>query len=182
MPLQLLGPNIRDWSQSKSRRSHDHSFPEGIISGRTQKWKRGLFYDFKILLVVVILAQAFHITHQYLFLKFAEAWPEAEKSLTEFSADRGVAAFKLSIKPRLNKSKFGSQWVCVINCMLSGREIATNTNTNVCMTIMQNVTYFTRKLCCWQMPSRYVGVLFAYFNYLLELFGFKTCWFGRSQL
>ena len=21
--------------------------PEGIISGRTQKWKRGLFYDFK---------------------------------------------------------------------------------------------------------------------------------------
>ena len=94
MPLQLLGPNIRDWSQSKSRRSHDHSFPEGIISGRTQKWKRGLFYDFKILLVVVILAQAFHITHQYLFLKFAEAWPEAEKSLTEFSADRGVTAFK----------------------------------------------------------------------------------------
>ena len=103
--------NIRDWSQSKSRRSHDHSFPEGIISGRTQKWKRGLFYDFKILLVVVILAQAFHITHQYLFLKFAEAWPEAEKSLTEFSADRIVA-----IKSRLNKLKFGSQLVHVIAC------------------------------------------------------------------
>ena len=116
MPLQFLGPNIRDWSQIKSRRSHDLSFPEGIISGRTQKWKRGLFYDFKILLVVVILAQAFHITHQYLFLKFAEVWPEAEKSLTEFSADRGVAAFKPSIKPRLNKLKFGSQWVRVIAC------------------------------------------------------------------
>ena len=179
MPLQLLGPNIRDWSQSKSRRSHDHSFPEGIISGRTQKWKRGLFYDFKILLVVVILAQAFHITHQYLFLKFAEAWPEAEKSLTEFSADRGVAAFKPSIKPRLDKLKFGSQWVHVN--AVSGREIATNTSTNVCMTIMQNGTYFTRKLCCWRMPSRYVGVLFAYFDYLLESFGFKTCQFGGSQ-
>ena len=65
--------------------------------------------------------------------------------------------------------------------MLSGREIATNTNTNVCMTIMQNVTYFTRKLCCWRMPSRYVGVLFAYFDYLLESFGFKTCKFGGSH-
>ena len=32
------------------------------------------------------------------------------------------------------------------NCMLSGREIATNTSTNVCMTIMQNGTYFTGKL------------------------------------
>ena len=68
------------------------------------------------------------------------------------------------------------------NCMLSGREIATNTSTNVCMTIMQNGTYFTRKLCCWRMPSRYVGVLFAYFDYLLESFGFKTCRFGGSQL
>ena len=60
------------------------------------------------------------------------------------------------------------------NCMLSGREIATNTSTNVCMTIMQNGTYFTRKLCRWRTPSRYVGVLFAYFDYLLESFGFKT--------
>ena len=32
------------------------------------------------------------------------------------------------------------------NCMLTGREIATYTGTNVCMTIMQNDTYFTRKL------------------------------------
>ena len=67
------------------------------------------------------------------------------------------------------------------NCMLSGREIATNTSTNVCMTIMQNGTYFTRKLCRWRTPSRYVGVLFAYFDYLLESFGFKTCKFGESH-
>ena len=156
-------------------------FPKGSSVGEHISGNEGLFYDFKILLVVVILlAQAFHITHQYLFLKFAEAWPEAEKSLTEFSADRGVAAFKPSIKPRLNKLKFGSQWVHVN--AVSGREIATNTSTNVCMTIMQNGTYFTGKLCCWRMPSRYVGVLFAYFDYVLELFGFKTCWFGGSQL
>ena len=30
-------------------------------------------------------------------------------------------------------------------------------------------------------PSRYVGVLFAYFDYLLESFGFKTCKFGGSH-
>ena len=41
-------------------RRHDHSFPEGIISGRREKWERELFYDFKILQTVVILAQAFH--------------------------------------------------------------------------------------------------------------------------
>ena len=39
------------------------------------------------------------------------------------------------------------------NCMLSGSEIATYTGTNVCMTIMQNDTYFTRKLCRWRTPS-----------------------------
>ena len=92
-------------------------FPKGSSVGEHISGNEGLFYDFKILLVVVILlAQAFHITHQYLFLKFAKAWPEAEKSLTEFSADMGVAAFKLSIKPSLNKLKFGSQWVRVIAC------------------------------------------------------------------
>ena len=82
--------------------------------------KRGLFYDFKILLVVVILDQAFHITHQYLFLKFAEAWPEAEKS----------------IKPRLNKLKFGSQWVYVKECFHSrGQHLCTfiGTKESVCI-------------------------------------------------
>ena len=64
--LLIPGPNIEIDRQSKSRR-HDHSFPEGIIS----HWGRGLFYDFKILLVVAILAQAFHITLQYVFFKFA---------------------------------------------------------------------------------------------------------------
>ena len=74
-------------------------------------WERGLFYDFKILLVVAILAQAFHITHQYFFLSCRKRGllPRAlrddtknccvadyrkrdkrKKSLTEFSADRGV--------------------------------------------------------------------------------------------
>ena len=47
----------------------------------------------KYYLVVVILAQAFHVTYQY-FLKLCRGWPEAEKSPTEFSADSGVAAFK----------------------------------------------------------------------------------------
>ena len=51
---------------SRSRR-HDHSFPEGIISGRREKSERGLFYDFKILLTVVILAQAFHIQNGPIF-------------------------------------------------------------------------------------------------------------------
>ena len=68
------------------------------------------------------------------------------------------------------------------NCMLSGREIAINTSSNVCMTIMQNGTYFTRKLCHWRTPSRCVGVLFAYFDYLLESFGFQSYQFGGSQL
>ena len=49
--------------QSKSRR-HDYFFPEEVISGRRQKWERELFYDFKILLFVVVLARAFHLTHQ----------------------------------------------------------------------------------------------------------------------
>ena len=67
--FSFLGPNIRDWSQSKSKGRHNHSFPELIISGRTQKWKRGLFYDFKILLVVVILAQVSLITHPIFIFK-----------------------------------------------------------------------------------------------------------------
>ena len=181
MPLQLLGPNIRDWSQSKSRRSHDHSFPEGIISGRTQKWKRGLFYDFKILLVVVILAQAFHITHQ-LFLKFAEAWPEAEKSLTEFSVDRGVAAFKPSIKPRLNKFKFGSQWVCVIACYQGVKLQLIQTPMSVWRSCKMAHISLGNSVAGERQVRRYVGVLFAYFDFLLESFGFKTCRFGGSQL
>ena len=41
------------------------------------------------------------------------------------------------------------------NGMLLGREIATyrGTKCNVCMMIIQNDTYFTRKLCRWQTPS-----------------------------
>ena len=66
---QQRRPPHPDWSQSKSRRRQDHSFPEGIISGRTQKWKWGLFYDFKILLVVVILAQVFLITQPIFIFK-----------------------------------------------------------------------------------------------------------------
>ena len=61
------------------------------------------------------------------------------------------------------------------NCMLSGREIATYRGTNVCMTIMQNDTYFTGKLCPWRTPSwffklRYIcrGPL-CHFDYLLPI-------------
>ena len=46
------------------------------------------------------------------------------------------------------------------NCMLTGREIATYTGTNVCMTIMQNDTYFTRKLCRWRTPSWFFKLIF----------------------
>ena len=52
------------------------------------------------------------------------------------------------------------------NCMLLGREIATNTNSVAGECQVDN----------------YVGVLFAYFDYLLQSFGFKTCRFGGSQL
>ena len=69
-------------------------FPKGIISGRRQKWERGLFYDFKILSVVVILAQTFHITHQYFFKVCRKRDYKRKKSPTEFSADRGVAVFE----------------------------------------------------------------------------------------
>ena len=70
--------------------------------------------------------------------------------------------------------------------MLSGREIATNTGTNVCDDHTKLMTHFSlvsyvageRHL---GFPSRYVGVLFAYFDYLLESFGFKTCKFGGSH-
>ena len=56
------------------------------------------------------------------------------------------------------------------------------------VTIMQNDTYFTRNTLSLanailgRFPSRYVGVLYAYFHYLLESFGFRNCKFGGSQL
>ena len=70
--------------------------------------------------------------------------------------------------------------------MLSGREIATNTGTNVCddhAKLMSHISLGNsvageRHL---GFPSRYVGVLFAYFDYLLESFGFKTCKFRGSH-
>ena len=70
--------------------------------------------------------------------------------------------------------------------MLSGREIATNTGANVCDDHAKLMTHISlgnsvageRHL---GFPSRYVGVLFAYFDYLLESFGFKTCKFGGSH-
>ena len=72
------------------------------------------------------------------------------------------------------------------NCMLSGREIATYTGTNACMTIMQNDTYFTRKLCRWRTPSWFFKlicrVLFAFVDYLLGSFRFRTCQFGGSLI
>ena len=73
------------------------------------------------------------------------------------------------------------------NCMLSGSEIAANTGTNGCddhaklMTHMSlgNSVASKRHL---SFPSRHVGVVNAYFDYLLESFGFKTSQFGGSQL
>ena len=70
--------------------------------------------------------------------------------------------------------------------MLSGREIATNTGANVCNDHAKLMTHISlgnsvageRHL---GFPSRYGGVLFAYFDYLLESFGFKTCKFGGSR-
>ena len=70
--------------------------------------------------------------------------------------------------------------------MLSGREIATNTGANFCDDHAKLMTHISlansvtgeRHL---GFPSRYVGVLFAYFDYLLESFGFKTCKFGGSH-
>ena len=70
--------------------------------------------------------------------------------------------------------------------MLSGREITTNTGANVCNDHAKLMTHISlgnsvageRHL---GFPSRYVGVLFAYFDYLLESFGFKTCQFGGSH-
>ena len=68
--------------------------------------------------------------------------------------------------------------------MLSGREI--DTGANVCNDHAKLMTHISlgnsvageRHL---GFPSRYVGVLFAYFDYLLESFGFKTCKFGGSH-
>ena len=84
-------------------------------------------------LVVVILAQAFHITHQYFFKVCRKRDKRRKKSPTEFSADR-------------------HQWL-----------------RRSCKT---DDTHVTRKLCRWQTPSWFpisqVGVLFAYFDYLLE--------------
>ena len=71
------------------------------------------------------------------------------------------------------------------NCMLSGSEIAANTGTNGCYDHAKLMTHMSlgnsvageRHL---SFQSRCVGVLFAYFDYLLESFGFKTCQFGGS--
>ena len=70
--------------------------------------------------------------------------------------------------------------------MLLGRETATNTGTNVCDDHAKLMTHISlgnsvageRHL---GFPSRYVGVLFAYFDYLLESFGFKTYKSGGSH-
>ena len=70
--------------------------------------------------------------------------------------------------------------------MLSGREIATNAGANVCDDHAKLMTHISlgnsvadeRHL---SFPSRYVGVLFDYFDYLLESFGFKTCKSGGSH-
>ena len=70
--------------------------------------------------------------------------------------------------------------------MLSGSEIANNTSNNVCDDHAKLMTHISlgnsvagdRHL---GFPSRYVGVLFAYFDYLLESFGFKTCKFEGSH-
>ena len=72
------------------------------------------------------------------------------------------------------------------NCMLSGSEIAANTGTNGCYDHAKLMTHMSlgnsvageRHL---SFQSRCVGVLFAYFDYLPESFGFKTCQFGGSQ-
>ena len=80
-------------------------------------------------------------------------WPEAETSLTEFSADRGVAAFKPLSPGQTIEIKIGVK-MSSCNCMLSGGEIAANTSTNVCTTIMQNGTYFTGKLCRWRTAKK----------------------------
>ena len=72
------------------------------------------------------------------------------------------------------------------NCMLSGSEIVANTGTNGCDDHAKLMTHMSpgnsvageRHL---GFPIRYVGVLFAYFDYLLESFGFKTCQFGGSR-
>ena len=66
------------------------------------------------------------------------------------------------------------------------REIATNTGTNVCDDHAKLMTHISlgnsvageRHL---GFASRYHGVLFAYFDYLLKSFGFKTCKFGESH-
>ena len=73
------------------------------------------------------------------------------------------------------------------NCMLSRSEIAPNTGTNGCDDHAKLMTHMSlgnsvageRHL---GFQSRCVGVLFAYFDYLLESFGFKNCQFGGSQL
>ena len=66
------------------------------------------------------------------------------------------------------------------------RKIATNTGTNVCDDHAKLMTHISlgNSVACERhlgFPSRYDGVLFAYFDYLLESFGFKTCKFGGSH-
>ena len=68
--------------------------------------------------------------------------------------------------------------------MLSGSEIAANTGTNGCDDHAKLMAHISlgNSVAGEHHPSRYVVVLFAYFDYLLESFGFKTCQFGGSQL
>ena len=66
--------------------------------------------------------------------------------------------------------------------------MATNIGTNGCddhaklMTQMSQGNSVADAECHLGFPSRYVGVRFGQFDYLLESFGFKTCPFGGSQL
>ena len=64
------------------------------------------------------------------------------------------------------------------NCISSGRAVTIMQKLMTHMSLGNSVAD-ERHL---SFPSRYVGVLFAYFDYLLELFGFKTSQFGGSQL
>ena len=61
----------------------------------------------KYYLVVVILAQTFHITYQY-FLNSARGDQKQKRPQQNFSADSGVAAFK-PLSPGLKNLIFGSK-------------------------------------------------------------------------
>ena len=68
--------------------------------------------------------------------------------------------------------------------MLSGREIATDTGANVWdehAKLMTHISLGNSVAGERHLGFPNVGVLFAYFDYLLESFGFKTCKFGGSH-